>query len=62
MRLLRQLPCGFTIQRCCFCIELAFADEVCAGEDEALGCPSRAEFDESPDGPSQATDVLPDQA
>jgi hypothetical protein len=43
--LLRQLPCGFTIERCGICGELAFADEICCGGHEAIVCPSRAEFD-----------------
>jgi hypothetical protein len=43
--LLRQLPCGFTIERCGIYGDLAFADEICWGEHEAVACPSRAHFD-----------------
>jgi hypothetical protein len=43
--LLRQLPCGFTIQRCEICGGSPFADEICSGGREAFACPSRAEFE-----------------
>jgi hypothetical protein len=42
---LRRLPSGYTIQRCGICDELAFADEICRGGEEAFACPSRMEFD-----------------
>jgi hypothetical protein len=35
---LGQLPCGFTIQRCVICGEMAFSDEICFGENEASAC------------------------
>ena len=43
--LLSQLPRGFTIERCRICLELAFADEICRSEQEAVACPPRAEVD-----------------
>ena len=43
--LLRQLPCGFTIERCGNCGELAFADEICLTEHQASACPGRAPLD-----------------